>query len=161
MKGYTKLFGSIIGSTIWREPDHVRIVWITMLALKDKYHRVEASVPGLADFARVSLEKCLEALEVLKANDKYSRTKANGGRRIEEIEGGWVILNGEKYREKMSADERKESNRIYQRRFRDKQKIKDMPRNGTPLPGEQLYERAVEREDGSEGAVLKSMEGEV
>ncbi len=36
-----------------------------------------------------------------------------------------------------------------------------MPRNGTPLPGETLYERAVEREDGSEGAVLKSMEGSV
>lgn len=122
MTGYTKLFGSLIGSTIWREPDHVRIVWITMLAIKDRHHVVEASVPGLADFARVTLPKCEEALEVLKSPDKHSRTKEFDGRRIEEVPGGWRILNGEKYRAKMNADERREANKIYQRRWREKNK---------------------------------------
>src|SRR3990167_8495528 len=104
--GYTKLFSSIIGSTIWREPDHVRIVWITMLALKDRFDVVEASLPGLADFARVSLEQCQAALRVLSEPDEYSRTKTNEGRRIQAMEGGWYVLNGEKYRQKMNEDER-------------------------------------------------------
>ncbi len=32
---YTKLFHSIVTSTIWRETDPTRIVWITMLALAE------------------------------------------------------------------------------------------------------------------------------
>ena len=53
MSGYTKLHSNIIHSTIWRAPNHVRLVWITMLALCDRDGVVEASVPGLADAARV------------------------------------------------------------------------------------------------------------
>ena len=30
---FVKLYGSIIHSSIWSEPDHVRIVWLTMLAM--------------------------------------------------------------------------------------------------------------------------------
>lgn len=136
MIGYTKLFGSLIGSTVWREPDHVRLVWITMLAMKDRHHNVEASIPGLADFARVSLDKCQEALAILSSPDPYSRSKEHDGRRIEAIDGGWRILNGEKYRQKMNADERRESNRIYQQRYRTK---KSALRSGKPLPGEMAY----------------------
>lgn len=133
--GYTKLFSSIIGSTIWREPDHVRLVWITMLALKDRHHIVEASVPGLADFARVSVEACLAALEILKGPDPHSRTKDHDGRRIEDVDGGWRVLNGEKYREKMNSDERREANRIYQQRHR---------RRKTPQPGQGLVDRGAD-----------------
>ena len=59
---YTKLFSSIIMSTIWREDDPTRIVWISMLALADKNGEVQGSVPGLADAARVSVSACREAL---------------------------------------------------------------------------------------------------
>jgi hypothetical protein len=45
---FTKLFSSITESTVWDEPDRVRLVWITMLAMADKHGRVWASVPGLA-----------------------------------------------------------------------------------------------------------------
>ena len=51
MSGYSKLFSEICDSTIWREPDHVRIVWITMLAKANKHGEVMASIPGLADAA--------------------------------------------------------------------------------------------------------------
>lgn len=52
MSGYTKLFSSIIDSTIWRESKETKIVWITMLAKADRYGVVEASLPGLADAAK-------------------------------------------------------------------------------------------------------------
>jgi len=120
--GYTKLFTEIIMSTIWREPDHVRLLWITMLALKDRWHIVNASLPGLADSARITIPQCQKALEVLASPDPHSRTKDHEGRRIEECDGGWVILNGEKYRNKMSLDERREYQRIKQQEYRDRQK---------------------------------------
>lgn len=34
--GSIKLFGSIVASTIWREDDKTRLVWITLLALSDR-----------------------------------------------------------------------------------------------------------------------------
>ena len=43
MPGYTKLFNSILASTIWRADDKTRIVWITLLAMADKHGIVEAS----------------------------------------------------------------------------------------------------------------------
>lgn len=121
--GYTKLFSSIVASTIWREDDKTRLVWITMLALKDERHVVEASLPGLADLARVSLEECQAALEKLESEDKYSRSKEFGGRRIEKCDGGWVILNGEYYRHKLSLDERREYQRNYHREYRKRRKV--------------------------------------
>jgi len=152
MTGYTKLFSSLIGSTVWREPDHVRLVWITMLALRNQFHVVEASIPGLADFARVPMDKCQEALAVLMAPDPYSRTKDHEGRRIREVDGGWEILNGGKYRAMMNADERREANRIYQQRHQAKKKAK---RNGLPLPGENLAMRAAE--NGGDVGVVADM----
>lgn len=122
MSGYTKLFNSILASTVWREPMETRIVWITLLAMADKDGIAEASVPGLADFARVSVEATREALERLSAPDPDSRSKEHDGRRIEAVEGGWQLLNHSKYRAKMGADERREYNRIKQAQYRERQK---------------------------------------
>lgn len=120
MSGYTKLFNSIVASTIWRADDKTRIVWITMLALSDKDGMVEASLPGLADLARVSIEDCRKAITNLEAPDEYSRTPDHEGRRIEQIEGGWLILNRAKYRDYDPDEQRRERDRDRQRRHRAK-----------------------------------------
>lgn len=119
---FTKLFSSITESTIWAEPDHVRIVWITMLAMCDRQGRVYATIPGLAGRARVSVEQCEEALAKFLAPDKYSRSKEFDGRRIQETDGGWVLLNYERYRELRDSEADKErkkkwaaKNRAYQK----------------------------------------------
>ncbi len=118
--GYTKLFNELIMSTVWREPDHVRLLWITMLALKDRWHIANASMPGLADAARITTDQCREAIQILSSPDPDSRSKEFEGRRIQECDGGWLILNGEKYRNKMNADERREYHRLYQKARRDR-----------------------------------------
>jgi hypothetical protein len=107
MTGYTKLFGSIVASTIWRESKETKIVWITMLALADAYGIISASIPGLADLAKVTISECEEALQRLMSPDPYSRTKDFEGRRIEEVEGGWRILNYVKYRNLWTEDDRR------------------------------------------------------
>ena len=128
MTGYVKLFGSILASTIWREDDKTRLVWITMLAMSNKNGIVEASVPGLADFARVSVEECRTALRKLESPDPDSRTKIMEGRRIEAIDGGWAIINHGKYREKMGAEERRQYLALKQREHRER-KARQQPVN--------------------------------
>lgn len=120
MAGYTKLFGSIVSSTIWNEADHVRLVWVTMLALADQYGRVEASVPGLAHQARVSVELTRAAIIALESPDPDSRTPDNEGRRIAKMDGGWRLLNHGKYREKQDEEAQKARNAERQARHREK-----------------------------------------
>jgi len=125
MVGYTKLFSSLVYSTIWREPDHVRLVWITMLCMADKNGNVEASIPGLADLARVDLEDCKDALTRLSSPDEYSRSQDFEGKRIEVADGGWLLLNYKKYRGKFVSEKIKEQNRLRQQKFRERQAAED------------------------------------
>jgi hypothetical protein len=123
---YTKLFASIVHSTIWREPAHVKIVWVTMLALASRRGVVSASLPGLADCARVTLEECVDAIERLKAPDKHSRSKAQGGRRVEEVEGGWSLINYRYYRDLRDEDENRLKDAERQRRHREETRSRNV-----------------------------------
>lgn len=120
--GYTKLFSSIVASTIWREDDKTRLVWITMLAMKNENHMVEASVPGLADMARVTIPECEKAIKKLESPDKYSRNQKFEGRRIQKCDGGWTILNGQYYRDLMSKEARREYKADWQKDYRKRKK---------------------------------------
>jgi len=122
MQQYTKLFNSIVTSTIWCEDKSTKILWITMLALSDKNGEVHSSVPGLARVADISIEECETALEKFMSPDRYSRTEDDEGRRIEKIEGGWSIINHRKYRDMASDADRRSQAAERQRRFREKQK---------------------------------------
>ena len=119
---YTKLMGTITDSTIWREPDTTRIVWITMLAMADQNGVVGAALPGLADRARVSIENTIAALETFKSPDKWSRSQEYDGRRIAEVDGGWVLLNHAKHRAATNAEDRKEAAKLGMRKLRERLK---------------------------------------
>ena len=117
---YTKLFNSIVTSTLWMEDDRTRIVWITMLAIADKNGEIQASVPGLARLAAVPLDDCRAAITKFLSPDLDSRTKDDQGRRIEEIDGGWALLNFRKYREMASKEESQASEASRKARYRAK-----------------------------------------
>ena len=123
MSGYIKLFGSIIGSTIWSEDPATKVVWITMMALADRDGIVESSVPGLANFARVSIAETETALRKFQSPDPYSSTADHEGRRIEPVDGGWRLLNHAKYRLRMSPEDVRERDRIRKQRQREQQKL--------------------------------------
>ncbi len=105
-----------------------------MLAMADKYGHVQASVPGLADRARVTIEKTVDALRTLSAPDEWSRSKENEGRRIEEIGGGWNLLNYVKYRRIRDEEERKEYMRQYMRKRRGKQGVNNVSNVNSSKP---------------------------
>lgn len=136
---YTKLDAGLTDSTIWQAPDTTRIVWITMLSMADQNGYIGASVPGLASRARVPIEACVAAIELLLAPDQWSRTQDHEGRRIAVADGGWVLLNHAKYRAKQSADDRRERSRVAMAELRARRKAAEngepsLPSVGSALP---------------------------
>jgi hypothetical protein len=120
METYTKLFSSIIASSVWQEPPETKLVWITLIAMKDVNGEVMASLPGLAHLAGVPLEAAQKAIDTFLAPDPYSRTPDHEGRRIEAISGGWKILNHDLYRGMRNDVERKAYKAEKQREYRKK-----------------------------------------
>lgn len=117
-QGFTKLFSSITESTIWCEPNPTRILWITMLAKADQRGEVAGSVPGIAKLANLTVREVEVALRTFMSPDKHSRTKDNQGRRIEEVDGGWRLLNYEKFRAIQSDLSRREYKRKWAQQHR-------------------------------------------
>ena len=105
MAGYTKLFSCILSSTIWQESDKTLRVWIAMLASKNAEGFVEGSIPGFAHISKVSIPDLLEAVRILSSPDPYSSNPANDGRRIQPVNGGWVVLNHKEWRDKLQQQQ--------------------------------------------------------
>jgi hypothetical protein len=131
VSGWTKLFSSIVTSSVWCEDDATVRVWIAMLATADSDGLVEGSVPGFANLARVPVAKMRAALVKLSSPDPDSRTPDHEGRRIETIEGGWQILNYAAYREK--PQDKEGSKAPAMRRYRARKRAEVT--TGNPLPG--------------------------
>lgn len=114
---YSKLHSTLVNSSLWTEPDHVRILFITLLALCDKDGCVYGSRGGLERAAMIDLDASEEInpWSVLMSPDPDScdkmRAPENEGRRIEEIPGGFRLLNFAYYRGLRNDDDRAEQNR--------------------------------------------------
>jgi hypothetical protein len=120
MPGYTKLFGTLIGSTVWLEDYPTKIVWITLLAMADQDGLVGVSLPGLAHLAGVTLAEAECAIEKFLAPDRFSRSPENDGRRIAVVKGGWRLLNYDKYRFAQSGEDAKIKAALRQKRYRER-----------------------------------------
>jgi len=118
--GFVKIYGSILRSSVWQQPLATKVVWITMLALADENGLVEASIPGLAATAGVTLEDCEAALACFTSPDRYSGSDVDEGRRIRPCRGGWVIINHKYYRELRTERQLREAERIAGKRARSK-----------------------------------------
>lgn len=122
MSTYTKLARSIVMSSIWSCADRTRIVWITMLALKDPDQIVRAKLSGLARAANVPLDDASAAIETLTSPDPESPNQPEQGRRIKPLDdgSGWFIINGQKYDGIGLSESRREEGRIRAARYRER-----------------------------------------
>ncbi len=130
---YTKLFHKILRSSIWDKDDRTRIVWITLLAMRDSSGVIESTMNGVARAARVPETDCRRAIEEFLKPDPESLTTKHEGRRLEVVEGGWRLLNHEKYVHLMGA----EHQRAYWRERKAEQRQRELERE---------VERSEERE---------------
>lgn len=163
-EGFSLLWNQILDSSVWDYNAATRVVWITMLAMKNRDGFVKSTFSGLVRNANVSVEECRVALGIFLSPDDESSSKNDGGRRIREVEGGWFIINHEKYQ--YSSEEKREYWRRVKAEHRRKAELKKKGRlrvskKGTPLVGEQAYEAAVKRGDGSEEHVAQTVEREM
>jgi hypothetical protein len=110
---YVKAFQSLLDSSIWAESSDIRIVWMTMLLMANQDGMVLAAAPGIANRARVDLDICIQALKKFQEPDPDSRTMEYEGRRIERVDGGYLILNYTKYRQLRDESQRREYARQY------------------------------------------------
>jgi hypothetical protein len=126
---YNKLFTTILDSSIWLEPTHVRIVWITLLAAMDKDGFAHFSAVGnLSGRARVKDEEAADAITILMNPDPHNQDQPNDGRRIERVPGGFLVLNAPKYRAIHDAEMQLEANRNRVANWRAKQAAKEAKR---------------------------------
>lgn len=138
--GFTLLWNKILQSSIWDEDLATRVVWITLLALKNADGLVISTFNALHRAANVSPEQCRVALEKFLAPDPLSHTTSNEGRRIKKVDGGWLILNHEKYR--YSTEEK----RVYWREQKKRQRRKVKPK-----PVSQDYKAKEKRFEAAHG----------
>jgi len=117
MSGFTKLVPEIIQSSIWNQPSDIRIVWITLIASKDKDGYVRGDATTIARMANVPLDVTEKALALFQEKDPSSHTPDNEGKRIVAAPGGWIILNHFLYR----AKDRTEYMQKYMRGYRAKE----------------------------------------
>jgi len=132
MTGFVKLDGGIVDSSVWMQPDDVLRVWIALLAKCDGYGLVRASIPAMAHLCRTTPERFQHILLILTSPDPYSRTADDDGRRLRQIEGGWLIVNYVKYRELVQTKPHIHAER--QRKYRKRLKERDDRVTGDASP---------------------------
>ncbi len=141
---FSPLFASIVCSSLWREPDYVVKIFLTMIALKGRDHMVRMGTYELADFAKKTEQEVIDAIKILEAPDtRKLEPQPFEGRRVERRDGGWFILNGEKYQSQMQEMFRKARNAARMKKKREAEAVKkgSVPK-GPFGPGtrEQAYE---------------------
>lgn len=119
---YVKLFQAILYSSIWDEDSDTRVVWITLLVLADEDGFVRTTDNALAMMARVTHVTLCNALRVLEAPDPQSGSPDFEGRRIEKVDGGYMILNYIRHKETMTKAEQREQVRRRVAAYRGRQK---------------------------------------
>jgi hypothetical protein len=154
MNGYTKLFQDIVTSTIWQAPNDMRVLWVTILALKGQDNICRATVPALAKMCDMTIEECEAYLERFQAPDKHSRSQEYEGRRLKRVDGGYLVLNGQKYQDLLRGYERRDyvRDKVAEHRARKARKQKKItvnnvntvnPSSPSPSPSPEERERGA------------------
>lgn len=113
-------------SSLWEESGDVVKVFMTMIATKTSDHVCELDAYRIARKCNFKLPdgsvdeiKVLDICKILASPDKRRKVKQEfDGRRIRAVDGGWLVLNGEKYRQMVSEEMKKARNRRSQNTYR-------------------------------------------
>jgi hypothetical protein len=116
-----------------------------MLAMADSKGRIFGSIPGLANRARVSVDSARTAINTFLSPDPDSRTPVAEGRRIEPIDGGWRLINHDKYRSLRDEESAKEAKRKYINERRAKERAEKVDKTVDNSIYSRSQSNAVER----------------
>lgn len=155
---FVKLDCGILDSSLWAESPETRCVFVTMLAMADARGLVRATAPGLAAKSHLPIEAVRLALEKLEAPDQDSRTLLHDGRRVERVEGGYLLLNYLKYRGMRDSEARREQNLEAKKRQRESAKVSQgQPQDATSAQ----VEAEAEADNGTTDSSVRTDVGRV
>ena len=98
-------------------------VFLTLMATKNDDHVCRLDPYQIARKCVLCEVRVLEILKVLASPDERRKIKQpHDGRRIKAVEGGWLVLNGEEYRQMVSDEMRKARWRRAQATYREKKR---------------------------------------
>ena len=124
MHTWAPIWSGIVDSSLWEESGDVVKVFMTLLAVKDSDHVARLDAYRIAKKCVLDEIRVLEILKVLASPDKRRKSHQEfEGRRIRAVEDGWLVLNGQKYREMVSQEMKKARNRRSQEAFRKRKKL--------------------------------------
>jgi len=123
---YGKLFVSIYDGTLaedWR----ALVTFQQMIILCDQDGILDMTPAAIQKRTGIPIEHIKAGIEILEAEDPYSRTPKENGRRIVRLSDtrrwGWRIVNHKHYRDLRTADDRREYMRKYMRTKRESFKL--------------------------------------
>lgn len=96
--GFTKLDEGILQSSVMLEEPPTFKVWVALLASCGPDGIARVSSVFLSSVCHLDLTVTDKALETLGAPDPRSRSVVEEGRRIKRVDGGYFLVNYEKYR---------------------------------------------------------------
>lgn len=147
--GYAKIYDELLDSSVWEEDYATRIVWTALLVMADRDGNVRARALGIAKRAGVKLEEAKKALAIFLAPDPNSKSTVAEGRRMVETSTGYLVINYEAYRDRMSDEERKEAGQERTRRWRERKEAKrlEAERVAAEIQGRDVTNVTVTRGD--------------
>ena len=123
MNTWAPIFASIVDSSLWDEDDAVCKVFITILAKKEMDQVYRGTAYRLGKQTGKTEEEIERVLKILCNPDKRRREAQEfDGRRLRKVEGGWLVLNGEKYERLMREEMERLRWRKAQAKAREKKK---------------------------------------
>jgi hypothetical protein len=123
---FHKLSSKLTMSSLWTKPNATRILFITMLSLKDDNGFVEGCDDTLMHTAYLTKDEYDAAMSDLMSPDPQSKCRDFEGRRVGVCEGGWVILSAGRYTSKEA--EKKKKHNEYMKRYMAEKRAKDKER---------------------------------
>ena len=97
--GFTKLDENLLQSSIMAEDGFTFKIWISLLAACREDGIARVSPIFLSSVCRIPIEDTIKAIEKLASPDPLSRSTNNEGCRIERVDGGFHLINYQKYRQ--------------------------------------------------------------
>lgn len=120
---YCKLFTSLYQGTLRGRSDEI-LVFTNLLAHCDRLGVSDIHPKSISEEVGLPLERVQVALDSLEGIDPESRSPENEGRRISRLDEhrawGWNVTNYAKYRAIKNEDDRREQNRLAQKKWREK-----------------------------------------
>jgi len=124
---YGKIFDSMYDGTLFGHWEAI-VTMQQLIVLADPAGIVDMTIDAISARTSIPAHILAKGISVLEADDPYSRTAGNDGRRISRMDThrpwGWRLVNYEKYRDIKSNEDRRSKWREDKRRQRAAEQLK-------------------------------------